>query len=364
MKQKIAIPTYFESGAAGEEDWAGAASAGSLLAMAIINPANGPGYTSSYLPGGTKHAEYQQRMHQMQAAGADVLGYVTTNYRDSRSTSVQAEHRFTADAAAGVVTTRDASGAVNSTGWTRGFGPVQVRSAATLPDGLAVSTDYYWIDSSPTTGAFATSKSNATAGIAAPLTSNGDPGSENTNHVMGLSRTPANISNVFFEIDTFYERWPDIDGMFFDEMDNIDDTDNLNYYKQVFDHVRTKGGKARVVQNPGQSFPESMINIADVFMAFESHSSHYGDYDPAWRMNYPAARFWHAIHSCPVADMPTMIELSRAKNAGYIYVTDRVHPDQNVWLHIAANFAEEIAKVASQNAIPPAEVVPPSAKLE
>jgi hypothetical protein len=45
--------------------------------------------------------------------------------------------------------------------------------------------------------------------------------------------------------------------------------------------------------------------------------------------------------------MPEMIELSRTKNAGYIYVTDR---ETDIWLHIASNFADEVTKIKNENA--------------
>ena len=135
-------------------------------------------------------------------------------------------------------------------------------------------------------------------------------------------------------------------------MNDVGDADDINYYKQIFEYVSTKGGKALVVENPGHSFPESMVNCADTFMAFESFSSNYAGYDPSWQMNYPAARFWHAIHTCPEDQMPTMIQLSRTKNAGYVYVTDKDLELEDVWLHIASNFADEITEVSNGNLTP------------
>jgi hypothetical protein len=359
LQQELAIPTYFPPGEAGDHDWA-AAKTRPLLGIAVINPASGPGYTSTFIDG-QAHDEYQHRIDQMHAGGGDVVGYVTTNYRDSRGTTVQGEHHFTFNVAADntatdVVTTREADGVTTrETGWTTGFGPIQVRPEtmpSELPGGLAVSTDYFWIPVSPTAGKFAASKTNATNDVAKELTSVGGPAA----HVMGLSRTLANIANVFFEIDQFYERWPAIDGMFFDEMNDIGDAEDVEYYGRIFNYVKAKGGKAVVVENPGKSVPALMLGFADVFMTFESPSSEYADYNPKLKMNHPARKFWHAIYACPADEMPGVIGASRAKNAGYIYVTDRTPGQGNVWRHIASYFLDEIYEVQYRNTPPAVRV--------
>jgi hypothetical protein len=280
LHQKIAIPAYFHSDS--DADWDTAMSARVLLKIVVFNPASGPGYTTPFLAGGQEHLNFKGRITQMHNIGvnirANVLGYVTTNRRDSRpGDTVQREHRFTVDPATGVVTTRNSDGDVHETGWTKGFGPIQVRSDGTLPGGLAIETDYFWINVSPQTGQFATSKANAIADVGIDhFTSAGDPPNNNKIHGMGLSRTLKNIANVKFEIDEYYARWPDIDGMFFDEMNDVGDADDKKYYKDIFDHVKTKGGNALVVQNPGRKFPEleekEMFDVADTFITLRGQA--------------------------------------------------------------------------------------------
>ena len=186
VQQRIAIPTYFSSGDSGDADWSTARV--DLLALAVINPRSGPGYTTSYV-NGSAHQQLQERIDQVHEAGADVVGYVTTNYRDRLS--VQHEFHFTVAVASNTAATLE-GGVVTETGWPTGFGPIQVRpdAASALPIPLTVGTDYYWVSRTATTGRFATSKANATTGTAIPLTTAGGPAP----HVMGLSRTLANIS--------------------------------------------------------------------------------------------------------------------------------------------------------------------------
>jgi hypothetical protein len=141
-----------------------------------------------------------------------------------------------------------------------------------LPGGLETEKDYWWIDRSDTTGQFARSEADALAGLGINHFDDvGEEGPNKTNHGMGLSRIETNIKNVFFEIDQYFERWPDIDGIFFDEMNNVLGDANLKYYQDILKHVRTKGGHALVVQNPGTNFPEEMDDkVADTFMTFEN----------------------------------------------------------------------------------------------
>jgi hypothetical protein len=345
--QNFAIPSYFHSDEEGDSDWSEAAQAASLLGIVVINPSSGPAYTPEFRnldASGLKRLEYENRIVQMHQAGADVLGYVTTNYRDSRgNNTVQGEHTFTLSGGTSVATER--------TGWWTGFGPIQIRSEnkdtgapVAPPGGLAVNKDYFWIATTETTGGFATSDNGAPIN----LTPANDP---HAKHLMGLSRTLKNIDNVFFEIDEYYARWPTIDGMFFDEMNDVGDDQDREYYRRIFNYVKAKGGKALVVQNPGKSFPVSMRGYADVFLSYEGSSSNYSGKGPEIRLPRESLSFWHAIYDCPAADMPGVIAASSSKGARYVYVTNK-----STWNEIADYFGEEIRVVRFRNN-PPVKMV-------
>lgn len=347
-QQKFAIPAYFHSGSSGDPHWSKAASAKSLLGIAVVNPASGPGYTAEFRgPGGAKWKEFNERIEQLRLAGAAVVGYVTTNYRDSTGdNTVQGEHTFTVSGGTNVTTER--------TGWWTGFGPIRVRSktpaggTTTPPTGLTVSEDYFWVAVSDTTGAFATSKANALNGVAVTL---GAASNSQAIHVMGLSRNLENIGNVLAEIDEYYLRWPGIDGIFCDEMNNSGEIENVAYYRQIFDHVKAKGGKALVIQNPGTGFPLSLRRVANVFLSFEGRSSAYAAHKAEFPGFRPSQRvsFWHAVYDCPAEAMPAIIASSRAKGAGYIYVTDKNPEQGNTWNEIATYYGEEVRLVGLRN---------------
>ncbi|MCM3689063.1 spherulation-specific family 4 protein [Kocuria rosea] len=353
MQQKIAVPTYFHRNPTGDEDWATAAAAHPDLGLTVLNPNSGPGYTPAFRPDTPNNVEFhlcQQRIDQMKAAGALVLGYVTTNYRDTKG--LAKEHRFTVDPNTGLVTTRDSDGEARETGWTTGFGPVHlgcVDPNVALPEGLQENTNYLWVVESPTTGRFR----NADTQELVTLTSAGNPGPQNNQYFMGLSRNRANIGNVFFEINEYYQRWPTIDGIFFDEMDNS--AAAHEYYTLVFEHVKAQRGRAFVVQNPGTTFPETMFtagNVADVFMSFEGSRRTYRTHDAGWQKNpdHSEENFWHAVHACSPEDLTEVIEESRDNNTGHIYITERVMSEANVWEHIACYFPAEVAAVRAANA--------------
>jgi polygalacturonase len=57
--------------------------------------------------------------------------------------------------------------------WQTGHGPLRVTSTTTLPAGLALSTDYWWIKVTSSTGKLATSYANAIAGTAVDITDTG-----------------------------------------------------------------------------------------------------------------------------------------------------------------------------------------------
>jgi hypothetical protein len=82
----------------------------------------------------------------------------------------------------------------------------------------------------------------------------------------------------------------------------------------------------------------------------------YAGPDPTLERSHPAGKFWHAIYACPADDMPGIIAASRAKNAGYIYVTDMGDPGipgkEDAWRKIASYFVDEIFEVRNRNTPP------------
>ena len=132
------------------------------------------------------------------------------------------------------------------------------------------------------------------------------------------------------DIDRYYE-WYGVDGIFLDEASTSCGL-AVSYYAPLRDHVKTKGGRAVTVVNPGVQTEECYMDAADKVVNFEgTYDAYNTDYSaPAWVERYPSTRFWHLIHSAPTArKMDRAVRLSKGRNAGWVYVTPDVMP--NPW---------------------------------
>jgi len=80
-------------------------------------------------------------------------------------------------------------------GYQTGEGPVQLTSSGTLPTGLALATDYWFIRVDANTYKFATSRVNALAGTDVDITAAAGGGTHTVNHESKLI-VPANVAKV------------------------------------------------------------------------------------------------------------------------------------------------------------------------
>ncbi len=131
-----------------------------------------------------------------------------------------------------------------------------------------------------------------------------------------------NAAVVKREVNRYYA-WYGIDGIFFDEASTS--CARKNYYQALYNFVKTKGGAAQVVINPGINTPECYITTADIIVNFEDSYSAYVHWSlSGWEIKYPASRFWHLVIGTPRARLANAIALSKKRNAGWVYVTPDV----------------------------------------
>jgi hypothetical protein len=132
---------------------------------------------------------------------------------------------------------------------------------------------------------------------------------------------------VMADIDTYYA-WYGVDGIFLDETSA--NCAQQSYYLNLYNYVKGKGEKAKVVLNPGTLIPECYITAGDILITFEDTYTKYLNWHPSgWESKYPHDRFWHLVHTTTQADMPNAIALSKSRQVGWIYVTPDVLP--NPW---------------------------------
>jgi hypothetical protein len=130
-------------------------------------------------------------------------------------------------------------------------------------------------------------------------------------------------------IDRYYD-WYGVDGIVFDEVST--DRSRLPYYATLNAYVKARAPTAVTVINPGTRTRECYMDVADIVVTFEGpYTAYLARYTaPDWVARYPPSRFWHVVHSTPrMEDMLTAVQLSKARRAGWIYVTDDLMP--NPW---------------------------------
>lgn len=142
---------------------------------------------------------------------------------------------------------------------------------------------------------------------------------------------------VMDEIDEYYSKYT-VDGIFFDEMATKkvdlndpatpdDDRDNVAYYKDLYNHVHSKGPGAIVVGNPGAAADDDWqlsTPVADIVVVIEDTAAKYLVWDPPeWaKKKENSDRLSHMVHKTPASQRAAVCKKSQTTNAGFIYVTD------------------------------------------
>lgn len=126
-------------------------------------------------------------------------------------------------------------------------------------------------------------------------------------------------SAVIQEMDQ-YRRWYGVQDFFLDEADT--DYGSVERYRAMAGNIHANHGLA--VLNFGWMPHPAYMQFTDIAGVFESTYSEYraGYERPDWFSSYPANRFLHIVHSTPATAWQTAVDLSRQRNAGYVWITD------------------------------------------
>ncbi len=126
---------------------------------------------------------------------------------------------------------------------------------------------------------------------------------------------------VVEEVRRYFE-WYAVDGIFLDEVSV--EPSFLGYYQELAGLIRSEDARHLVVLNPGLYPCESYMQIADIIVTVETTFERYQTKrTPPWVYKYPARRFCHIVYEAmDMTEMLTAIDLSRQRNAGFVFITD------------------------------------------
>ncbi|HEY9643780.1 MAG TPA: spherulation-specific family 4 protein [Coleofasciculaceae cyanobacterium] len=161
-----------------------------------------------------------------------------------------------------------------------------------------------------------------------------------------------NLAEIKREID-LYKQYYDVDGIFLDEA--ASHPDQLKYYQELYSYIKTISNLGQVVLNQGTQPDQGYLSrpAADTVVVFENYAREWARYSPpSYTSNYAADRFSVLVHSAPdVEAMKQIIDLTLARHAKYVYVTDDSpdSADQNPWNQLPSYWDEEIQYIQALN---------------
>jgi len=108
-----------------------------------------------------------------------------------------------------------------------------------------------------------------------------------------------NINIIKQKIDNWLKYYPNINWIFVDEVS----THNYEFYKEIFDYVKSKDKNLIIILNPWTNPDESYINIADNIIIYENRCNQYNEYSLAnWVSKYEKTKFSFLWHTCSNSD--------------------------------------------------------------
>ncbi len=165
------------------------------------------------------------------------------------------------------------------------------------------------------------------------------------------------IEQILRDVTTWYWLYGDqLTGIFFDQVAESSDGPSVApVLRRLREDVRHLAPDAITVLNPGMAVPPAFADLADVLVTFEGPCDAYlsnggpnGGYEPlSWQPRSDQA-IWHIIHHTPTRSAAReVVELSRQRGAGLLYVTDGAGtnpysslPSEEIWETAASASAD------------------------
>lgn len=148
-----------------------------------------------------------------------------------------------------------------------------------------------------------------------------------------------------------------IHGFYFDEISSRNNAATA-YMAELYNYTKSTYGNKLVVANPGTHITDAIAPYADIFMTNEDTADEYiNNYKTAYSAfeKDPANshRIFHTVYAAKASDYQKIINLSRQRNAGWVFITtDSTIPDGRPYNDLAANFPALVDNVNNLNRRP------------
>ncbi len=128
-----------------------------------------------------------------------------------------------------------------------------------------------------------------------------------------LSQVEADVRN--------YKAWYGVTDVFLDEVRGVGS--QLPYYRKLAHYIWNVNKGSAIWINPGDYPDQGYMAVSNVVMAFEGPYASYPEVVvPSWAFDYRPDRFANTVYAASRSEVTGALNLSRSRNAGYVYVTD------------------------------------------
>lgn len=130
--------------------------------------------------------------------------------------------------------------------------------------------------------------------------------------------TNKTIDDAKLEIDLWKQMYPDIEGIFFDQMSNL--PGNESYYSELDAYAKSKDGFDFTVGNAGVDTIPSYVGTVDNITIHENVHFPSLEHLDGWHTFYDKGNFSFLVHTYPQLNASQIV--SASNHVSYLYVTD------------------------------------------
>jgi hypothetical protein len=162
------------------------------------------------------------------------------------------------------------------------------------------------------------------------------------------------ISAVKADIDTYKNKFPHINGIFFDEASNS--ASDISYYRELYNYVLSKGFTHSIL-NPGVVPAQGYVDISTNIVVFEDYGSSVNSKSySSFVKCAPSAsqkagykyKFSGIAHTTSTSNFASYIERFQNSGMGLVYVTDGAG-GCCTYNNMVSYFSAEVSSIQSMN---------------